>query len=425
MTRFHDRAILDGLPEATNRALLLLQSILEEAGYRCYLVGGSVRDILMGKKPEDFDIATDARPETVVRLFHKTIPTGIKHGTVTVLLKGHTFEVTTFRSEQGYSDGRHPDSVQYASTLEEDLQRRDFTINAISYDPLRKTLIDEHGGVADIEKKIIRTIGDPRERFFEDGLRPVRACRFTSTLGFDIEPATWDALRDPQIHSRVGLVSIERFTDELWKGLSVEHASRMIHSLELSGLAAIFIPELHDRTTPSALLETIDVHFPASPPMRIALWWGRQFATNGDDVRQIAKRLKFSNDASRDLVQTLSFLEFQEGFVSSGAIPAREEIRFFLSRLKGLYRENTLRFLEQLAEAKLIIHPEPWLEIFHADPLVVGDLRIGGDELLKLGFRGKQIGEVLNLLLERVLHDPACDQKRALEEILQTKSMPN
>ncbi len=168
--------------------------VFRSAGFQCHLVGGAVRDILLGRPHTDFDVATDAVPAQVIPLFRRVIPTGIRHGTVTVLFKGTTFEVTTFRTEADYSDGRRPDSVTFGPSITEDLARRDFTINAIAYDLHADRVEDPHSGRADLRRRIIRAIGDPGERFREDGLRPLRACRFAAQLGFTVDEPTLRAI---------------------------------------------------------------------------------------------------------------------------------------------------------------------------------------------------------------------------------------
>ncbi|HYX91760.1 MAG TPA: [cytidine(C)-cytidine(C)-adenosine (A)]-adding enzyme, partial [Myxococcaceae bacterium] len=168
---------------------------LRERGFQAYVVGGAVREMVRGHPPiGDFDVATDARPEDVQRSFPKTIPTGIQHGTVTVLWQGHHVEVTTFRTEGAYLDARRPSSVEFRSDVREDLARRDFTINAMAYDPLDGTLVDPFGGQADLQAGIIRCVGNATERFAEDGLRPLRAVRFAAVLGFALDPATEAAI---------------------------------------------------------------------------------------------------------------------------------------------------------------------------------------------------------------------------------------
>jgi tRNA nucleotidyltransferase/poly(A) polymerase len=168
--------------------------IFKQGGKQAFLVGGAVRDILRGKKAHDWDLATDARPEEVTALFKKVIPTGIRHGTVTILYKGISLEATTFRTESDYSDGRRPDRVEYAATIEEDLSRRDFTMNALALERPGGRLVDPFGGAEDIKRGIIRCVGKAEDRFNEDGLRPLRALRFASQLGFTVDEAALEAI---------------------------------------------------------------------------------------------------------------------------------------------------------------------------------------------------------------------------------------
>ena len=194
-----------------------MNNIFEENGFKAYLVGGAVRDTLMKKDASDWDIATNATPEQVISIFRKVIPTGITHGTVTVHFMGEQIEVTTFRLEEGYSDGRHPDKIAFASDIEEDLSRRDFTMNAIAVSLKDGSIVDPFDGKNDIKNKIIRSVGDALERFNEDGLRPIRAIRFASQLGFDIEKNTLQAISNKKILEKTASISIERFRDELIK----------------------------------------------------------------------------------------------------------------------------------------------------------------------------------------------------------------
>lgn len=219
-----------------------LATIFRDGGYECHLVGGAVRDLLLGRPLTDFDIATNALPEQVSQLFRRVIPTGVKHGTVTVLFKGEHFEVTTYRADGTYSDGRRPDSVTFAPTIDGDLARRDFTINGIACDLASGRVLDPHGGRRDLKLRIVRAIGDPDERFQEDGLRPVRACRFAAQLGFTIEPATKAAI--PRALDRVRMVSAERVRDEL---VRIVESSNVVLGLQLlseTGLLAVIMPEL-------------------------------------------------------------------------------------------------------------------------------------------------------------------------------------
>ena len=176
------------------QGVIYISKTLKENGYSAYVVGGSIRDILIGKNVYDWDITTDASCEQIEKLFKKTLPTGIKYGTITVLLDDGNYEITTFRCDEKYSDGRRPDKVTFTKNINEDLSRRDFTVNAIAYDPVNNLLVDPFDGQKDIKNRVLRAVGDPLMRLSEDGLRAMRACRFAAKLGFDIEEKTLDAI---------------------------------------------------------------------------------------------------------------------------------------------------------------------------------------------------------------------------------------
>ena len=187
---------------------------LQKAGFIAYFAGGSVRDALRGVVPKDFDVATDARPDQVQSLFPRTVAVGVQFGVVRVMDGRHQFEVATFRADGAYIDGRHPEGVTF-TTAQGDAERRDFTVNGMFYDPVADRVIDYVGGQADLERRVLRAIGDPQARFREDRLRLLRAARFAATLGYEVEPATWDAVRAQA--AEIGVVSAERIQDELVK----------------------------------------------------------------------------------------------------------------------------------------------------------------------------------------------------------------
>ena len=222
--------------------------ILEKAGYEAYVVGGCVRDSILGRSPDDWDITTSAKPEQVKALFHRTVDTGLQHGTVTVLMEKEGYEVTTYRVDGEYEDGRHPKEVTFTASLEEDLKRRDFTINAMAYNP-SSGLVDLFGGLEDIERKIIRCVGNPLERFTEDALRIMRAVRFSAQLGFTIEEETRKALK--VLAPNLKHVSAERIQVELVKLLMSPHPDYLRVAYE-AGITAEFLPEFH-RTVDTGL----------------------------------------------------------------------------------------------------------------------------------------------------------------------------
>ncbi|MCL2478951.1 MAG: CCA tRNA nucleotidyltransferase, partial [Treponema sp.] len=225
-----------------------IASLFTEKDREVCLVGGAVRDMLRGKKAQDWDLATNAPPEEVTEIFKKAkpqgkvIPTGIKHGTVTVLYRGYSIEITTYRTETDYSDGRRPDRVNYAATIEEDLSRRDFTMNAVALRLPKGEKIDPFGGAADIKAGIIRCVGDPSERFAEDGLRPLRAIRFAAQISFSVEQETLAAIS--RLPETINKVSAERVRDEIDKIIASDKPSRGFLLMEQTGLLQVFLPEL-------------------------------------------------------------------------------------------------------------------------------------------------------------------------------------
>ena len=225
---------------AREKALFLVRRLREE-GYEAYLAGGSVRDDLLGRNPKDYDVATDARPEAVQKIFPRTVPVGTQFGVVLVVLEGETFEVATFRFDGPYLDGRHPSNVRFG-TLEEDVKRRDFTINGMMYDPLSERLIDLVGGKEDLARRRIRAIGEPRQRFEEDRLRMIRAVRLAASTDFTIEEGTFQALQElaPSITS----VAWERIGEEITRLLTEGGARKGFQLLERTGLLEVVLPEV-------------------------------------------------------------------------------------------------------------------------------------------------------------------------------------
>ena len=212
------------------------------SGFQCWLVGGAVRDLFMRRSGGDYDVATDARPEQVRALYRHAIPTGVRHGTVTVPYAGHQIEVTTFRSESDYRDGRRPAQVSFTTSIEEDLSRRDFTINGIAMEVPGGRIVDPFGGRGDLERRLIRAIGDAAERFAEDGLRPLRACRFAAQLGFQVDGPTQDAIR-PSLNT-VQRVSAERIRSEIEAILLAPRPSVGLWLMQETGLLDLLLPEL-------------------------------------------------------------------------------------------------------------------------------------------------------------------------------------
>ncbi len=224
------------------RPVLEICQELRKAGERAWIVGGCVRDTLLGEPVNDWDVATSALPEKVQQTFDKVIPTGIDHGTVTVLWKGRAYEVTTLRGEGAYSDGRRPDSVVFVGDIDQDLARRDFTVNAIAYDPVDGRVVDPFHGLVDMNAKVLRAVGDPKERFQEDGLRILRGARFVATLDFELEDATEAAFRGALDTYRK--VSPERVREEWLKAMKARAPSRAFEVMRRTGILEVTYPEL-------------------------------------------------------------------------------------------------------------------------------------------------------------------------------------
>src|SRR5512138_393644 len=253
------------LPSAVEKVL----RTLDAAGHRTWIVGGTVRDLLLGRARFDYDLATPATPEQVVALFRKVIPTGIDHGTVTVVQDGEPIEVTTFRGEGAYVDGRRPERVTFHTDLEADLARRDFTMNALAWDPLAPEFRDPFGGRADMARKLVRAVGDPEARFGEDGLRAMRAVRFAAQLGYGLHPKTRAAI--PGALDVVRKVSVERISEELARLVVAPHAPRALGLARSTGLLDVALPALAARPDGDvdhavAVLAAV----PAEPALRLA-----------------------------------------------------------------------------------------------------------------------------------------------------------
>ena len=415
MSRNKINDLLTPLPVDTVRNINNLSRILRDAGYECYLVGGAVRDLLLGRNAGDLDITTNARPEVVQKLFYKTIPTGIKHGTVTALLGGEPFEITTYRAEGKYTDGRHPDSVDYSETLSEDLERRDFTVNALAYDPHSGELVDEHGGMEDIQSRRICTIGSPHERFFEDGLRPVRACRFATTLEFEVEDNTLSALKDPEVQKRTAMVAVERFNDELWKGFRAPAVSRMLRLLLETRLLFIFFTDdfgPYNEISPETLLK-LDKLKDAAPAYRMSYFLEEILTNPGETLKEVGLNLKFSGRQIQDIEWYYRFRREQDKYEESPA--ETYEVRKFLSGVKESFAGKPLEFLEGIPVKEWKMLPRAHcLKIVKDTPLVIKDLAVNGRDLMDRGIQGREVGESLRTLLDRVLKDPELNDRERL-----------
>lgn len=456
--------------------LIEFGKVFFQAGYKAYLVGGAVRDMLMKVPAHDWDVATNATPQDVIKLFKFVVPTGIEHGTVTVHYKGNEIEVTTFRTEAGYSDGRHPDSINYAATIEEDLARRDFTMNAIAASLEDGIITDPYGGQDDIKNKLIRTVGAAHERFMEDGLRPVRALRFASKLGFSIEKNTYSEIFKEEIQAKAASISIERFRDEFEKIMASPKPSVGLKLLEESGLLDIFIPEfkicrgcIQSDYRAFHKFDVLDHLFYAcdgAPADKLNV---RLAALFHDIGKPAAKKILHEtvldgekNDSSKKEIETITFynheafgekitqklmtrLKFSNDMISNVCHLVKEHmfhyesnwseaaVRRFIIRVKpecmedlydlrladmyGMYNEKVdVRYSESV---KLLLELKARVEkeLSKKTALSLKSLAVNGRDLMQLGIpAGKELGRILNELLECVIEDPAMNNKEMLIE---------
>ncbi len=439
-----------------------MNGIFERNGFRAYLVGGAVRDMLMGRPAADWDVATDAAPRQVMSIFRRVIPTGIAHGTVTVLFSGRKIEVTTFRTEHLYSDGRHPDEVKFAATIEDDLSRRDFTMNAVAASLRDGTIVDPFGGRADIGRRIIRTVGNPEERFSEDGLRPVRALRFVAQLGFELERRTYEAACGERIHEITAGISAERFRDELVKILAAEKPSAAIRLMEETGILKIFMPEFtacrgcvqadargfHEFDVMDHLLYACDGAPRGKPAVRLAallhdigkpavretreteaggiITFHNHEQVSAETAAKMLRRLRFPNAVTESAVRLIQNHMFHyEPAWTDAAVrrflarvgPENVEDLFDL-RLADIYgthgRPVRIRDSEagrNLSELKSRIEKTERQN----DALGIRDLAVNGRDLIEAGIpEGKVMGEILRGLLEIVLDDPSQNSRETL-----------
>lgn len=382
---------------------------LETAGFQAYAVGGCVRDSILGKEPDDWDFTTDARPEEVKALFPRTVDTGLQHGTVTVLLGGEGYEVTTYRIDGNYSDGRHPDSICFTPSLAEDLKRRDFTINAMAVSE-RGELVDLFGGQEDLARGCIRCVGDPYARFREDALRMLRAVRFAAQLNFEIEAETFKALTE--LSPNLARVSKERILAELTKLLLSNHPEKL-ELLYVAGLA----PEMAAHF-PGVHLDSRAARLPRCKALRFAAAGER---ITPEALGKLLTELK-SDRATRDravLLLTAVHKPLPEGetevrrCLSDIGHDAFTEL--LLLKEAGYGSEETTGGVEQRTEriAKLRALRQEIAE--RGDCLEIRGLALGGAELLALGIpKGPALGACLRALLNAVLEEPARNEKTYL-----------
>ena len=443
-----DRNIRITIPE---KAKYIIDTITA-AGFEAYVVGGCVRDSILGRKPQDWDITTSARPEQVKALFPRTIDTGLQHGTVTVMREREGFEVTTYRIDGEYEDSRHPREVIFTPNLEEDLKRRDFTINAMAYND-EAGLIDIFGGMEDMEAGVIRCVGNPLERFREDALRMLRAIRFSAQLGFQIDPSTRDAVRE--LAPTLQKISAERIQMELVKLVTSPHPDYLREAYAL-GVTKVFFPEfdaameteqnhphhmysvgehiLHSLsfTEPEKVLRLTMLLHDIGKPEALSVddngvthFYGHA-AISAEMAKKILRRLKFDNDTIYMVGKLVNYHDYGNGVepdirtvrkavhkVGEDAFPALFQVKRADILAQSIYqREEKLervskwqQLYEEIKEKKQCIS--------------LRELAITGSDLIAAGIApGKEIGEILQQLLEQVLENPELNTREQLLSIV-------
>jgi poly(A) polymerase len=419
-------------PASSKAVAKEIVATLQQAGFAAFWVGGCVRDFLLGREPDDFDVATDAKPEQVEKLFAKTIPVGKKFGVIIVVENGIQFQVATFRAEADYQDGRRPEKVEFANA-EADASRRDFTVNGLFYDPLTKKIHDWIGGEKDLRAKIIRTIGKPEERFGEDHLRMLRAVRFAAQLNFEIEGNTFAAIK--LLAPKIKIISAERVRDELVKLFRPPHAARGLDLLRDSGLLEYVLPELaatvHCEQSPDfhpegsvfnhirLMLEKLpadadpllpwavllhDIAKPVTAEKDLATgkihFYGHE-KIGADMAEEILRRLKFSNDEIAVVVAAVRHhMQFKDVKLMRKATLRRMLLRATFPLELALHRLDSLGSHGDLAHYDFCVAAAEELK---NQPEILPPL-LTGDDLLALGIpRGKKIGELLHELRDRQL----------------------
>ena len=437
------------LPENVQKII----TILEEAGFEGYAVGGCVRDTLLHKNPDDWDITTNASPIEVKKLFPRTIDTGIAHGTVTVLIGKETFEVTTYRIDGEYEDARHPKEVVFTSCLSEDLKRRDFTINAMAYND-KTGIVDEFGGIQDLEAKIIRCVGNPEERFTEDALRMMRAVRFSGQLGYEIEFTTGQAIN--KLAPTLSKISAERICTELTKLMISEHPDYLRKAYEL-GMTGVFLPEFdaameteqnnphHCYSVGEHILHSL-LFVRADKVLRFAMLFhdmGKAVTKSVDEkgvdhfyghgkisaemADRIMKRLRFDNDTRQKVVRLVSYHDLKIKLTPEGVrravVKIGEDLFPILLEVKRadflsqsmFKREEKEKELQQLEEIYQTV-------LKNGDCVSIKMLAVTGSDLIAAGMEpGRAIGVTLQEMLNLVLKEPSLNTKEYLLSCISRK----
>ena len=425
-----------------------ISALLAESGYQCFIVGGAVRDSIAGLRPQDFDLATDAHPETVIQLFRRTAPTGIEHGTVTILMDKEQYEITTFRTETTYTDSRHPDQVLYADNIEEDLSRRDFSMNALAWDIENKRIIDLYHGIDAIHEHRIEAIGAATERFNEDPLRILRACRFSAQLGFQIEAKT--SLAAFKLAEKLALISHERIRDELSKLICAKYSTKGLFQLRELNILPYILPELEACTDIGQkgshefdVFEHSVYACEGSPGENLVLRLAALFHDIGkvpcrtvdengiasfhnhetvgaELTEKIMLRLKFPKNLTRQVCHLVRQHMYNYTAEWSDAAVRRFIARVGEENIDDLF---TLRKADSYAMNREPVNSalnkdlkkRIEREIAGKNALTLKELSVNGNDLAEAGIpKGPIMGVLLNQLLETVFDDPGMNKKNDL-----------
>lgn len=392
---------IDNLPEIFVKAMPVLQT-LEDAGFEAYFVGGSVRDVLLHRHVHDVDITTSAYPEEVKELFDKSIDTGIKHGTVTVLYGGESYEITTFRTESGYQDFRRPDHVTFVQNLDEDLKRRDFTINALAMD-MHGDIVDLFNGIEDLKNHIIRAVGNPEKRFHEDALRMMRAVRFMSQLEFKLEEKTEQAIKDN--HELLEKISVERIREEFVK-MGLGSFSREAFQIFLDTQLSEDVPDFAGKKD----LLQVYPQLKFSPTMETSLWAVIIILLKvpNEKIGKFMRDWKNSNAMTEKVEQIIKMFDLIADHVPTDydLFEAGEDIII-----------NTIDVAHILGQP---ISSEALVDRYLALPIKKpSELAVDGRFLIKRGMRpGAQLGHTLNKIRELVVAGEIENSEEAIEQYL-------
>ncbi len=392
--------------------------VLAENGHGAWVVGGCVRDVLMGREASDWDIATSAQPEVVQKLFRRTIPTGLQHGTVTVILDREHFEVTTLRGEAEYSDGRRPDHVFFVTRIEDDLGRRDFTVNAIAFDPVSESLVDPWRGLDDLSAKVIRAVRDPMERFHEDGLRVLRAARFVSSLEFTLDPATEAAIA-PNLPT-FAKVSSERIRDEWVKAFKARSPSRAFEIMRRTGMLQTCCAPLHnlDEAAFQRTMQRLDqsprdvsselIRDPFLARLAALLW-----DVDAKAAGAWLEAMRFAN-REREVVQASHLIRTLEGTPSDALLRKQAaSLKQDVHWLADLFLlDATLRSDASVAPT----HARLVQVVERGEAFTMKSLKLTGADVMAMSGKGpgRYVGVVLEKLLAIILMDPTQNERETL-----------